>query len=141
MTESDIQIQKDMAEEIAAKRELAVFRAENEKQKAAILKLDLEARKGSVIAVSDVKLAFGNIINELNGRLHALPRKLSAKLASINSVSDTQKLLTDTIIEMMEDVKGLDIDELAAKRGGDEAEKSVKAVGKSTQKGAKVRTK
>ena len=133
------QMRQDMIDETKAKREKAVADAQSAKEKARQMTLDTAARIGSVIAVEDVKIAFGNIMNALNGRLHSLPRKISGQLADMDSKVKVQSFLDEQIINVMKELQNMDIDELAKQKGKAADENAVSKVGKTTQKGSRMR--
>ena len=135
LTAQEVEISSLIAQETKAKTDYAIFRAKNEQHKEATLKLDLEARKGNLIAIGDVNLAIGAVMNELSGRLLSMPRKLSARLSKMNDQVDCHRLLTDTINDMLNDMKDFDIEELASREGEAAKEKSIKQIGKTSQKG------
>ena len=141
LTPQEVEISSLIAQETKAKVDYAVARGKNEQHKEAVLKLDLEARKGNLIAIGDVNLALGAVMNELSGRLLSMPRKLSARLSKMNDQVDCHKLLTDTINEMLNDMKDFDVEELANREGEAAKEKSIKQIGKTSKNNVRNRTK
>ena len=86
-------------------------------------------------------MALGAVMNELSGRLLSMPRKLSARLSKMNDQVDCHKLLTDTINEMLNDMKDFDVEELANREGEAAKEKSIKQIGKTSKNNVRNRTK
>ena len=130
-----------LKQEVISKAELAKFRAENEKSKSKILALDLAAREGNLILLTDAKISLSTIVSELSGRINSMPRKLSAQVAKKSTAAECNIILQNYAAEMLEEIQGLDFEELAKQKGREADEKTLSAVGSKKRRGVRNRTK
>ena len=139
--EKQLTPEQAMQQECIDKALHAKYRAENEKYKSKILALDLAAREGNLILLEDAKIALSTIVSELSGRINSMPRKLSAQVAKKTTAADCNIILQKYATEMLEELQGLDFDELAKQKGREADEKTVAAVGSKKRRGVRNRTK